>query len=110
MKITTEAQKKPDPSQTIVKTIYGPTKEKEPLQGSESIKGKTAYIGKILKTKELSPKRHLMVKEMGASLKVRAQLDKSNQVVMVVLREMGDQIKAENHPEKRKDHQMGLEK
>ena len=44
LKITTEAQKKPDPSQTTVKTAYGPTKEKEPLQGSESIKGKTAYI------------------------------------------------------------------
>ena len=44
LKITTEAQKKPDPSQTTVKTVYGPTKEKEPLQGSESIKGKTAYI------------------------------------------------------------------
>ena len=44
VKITTEAQKKPDPSQTTVKTVYGSTKEKEPLQGSESIKGKTAYI------------------------------------------------------------------
>ena len=51
-----------------------------------------------------------MVKEMRASLKVGAQLDKSNQVVMVVLMEMGDQIKAENHPEKGKNHQMGLEK
>ena len=44
LKITTEAQKKPDPSQTTDKTVYGPTKDKEPLQGSESIKGKTAYI------------------------------------------------------------------
>ena len=44
MKITTEAQKKPDPSQTTVKTVYGPTKEKEPLQGSKDIKGKTTYI------------------------------------------------------------------
>ena len=44
LKITTEAQKKPDPSQTTVQTVYGPTKEKEPLQGSESIKGKTTYI------------------------------------------------------------------
>ena len=44
LKIKTEAQKKPDPSQTTVKTVYGPTKEREPLQGSESIKGKTAYI------------------------------------------------------------------
>ena len=44
LKITTEAQKKPDPSHTTVKTVYGPTKEKEPLQRSESLKGKTAYI------------------------------------------------------------------
>ena len=43
LKITTEAQKKPDPSQTTVKTAYDPTKEKELLQGSKSIKGKTAY-------------------------------------------------------------------
>ena len=52
-----------------------------------------------------------MVREMRASLKVGAQLDKSNQVVMVVLMEMGDQIKkVGNHPERGKDHQMGLEK
>ena len=63
-----------------------------------------------MKTKELSIEKHLMVKKMGASLRVRAQLGKTNQVVMVVLMEMGDCIKAENHPEKGKDHQMGLEK
>ena len=45
LKITTEAQKKkPDPSQTVVKTACDPTKGKEPLQGSKSIKGKTTYI------------------------------------------------------------------
>ena len=45
LKITTETQKKkPDPSQTTVKTVYGPTKGKEPLQGNESIKSKTAYM------------------------------------------------------------------
>ena len=43
MKITTEPQKKPDPSQTTVKTVYDPTKEKEPLQGSKSIRDKTTY-------------------------------------------------------------------
>ena len=44
LKITTEAQnKRPDPSQTTVKTAYEPTEEKEPLQGSKSIKDKTAY-------------------------------------------------------------------
>ena len=43
LKITTEAQKKPDPSQTTVKTFYDPTKEKEPIQGSRSIRDKTTY-------------------------------------------------------------------
>ena len=38
LKITTEAQnKKPDPSQTTIKTVYDPTKEKGPLQGGENI-------------------------------------------------------------------------
>ena len=43
LKITTEAQKKPDPSQTTIKTVYDPTKEKEPLQRSRSIRDKTTY-------------------------------------------------------------------
>ena len=44
LKITTEAQnKRPDPSQTTVKTAYDPTKEKEPLQGNKSIKDKITY-------------------------------------------------------------------
>ena len=108
LKITTEAQKKLDPSQTRVKTVYDPTKEKEPLQGSKSIKGKTAYIEREnLKTQELSPKRHPMVGEIKASLKVGVQFGKLDQVVLM---EMGDQIKVENHQEKGKDHQMGLEK
>ena len=38
LKITTEAQsKKPDPSQTTIKTVYDPTKDKRPLQGGENI-------------------------------------------------------------------------
>ena len=38
LKITTEAQnKKPDPSQTTIKTVYDPTKEEGPLQGGENI-------------------------------------------------------------------------
>ena len=42
LKITPEAQnKRPDPSQTTVKTVTNPTKEKEPIQGSKSIKVKT---------------------------------------------------------------------
>ena len=51
-----------------------------------------------------------MIREIKASLKVRVQLGKPEQVVMVILMEMGNQIKVENHQEKGKDHQMGLEK
>ena len=111
LKITTEPQKKPDPSQTTVKTVYDPTKEKEPLQGSKSIKDKTTYRerenfeGQRIKSKEIPNGK----KEEGYP-KGGVQLDKLNQVVMVVLMGMGDQVKVENHPERRKDHQMGLEK
>ena len=42
LKMTTEAQnRRPDPSQTTVKTVYDPTKEKDPLLGGENIKAKT---------------------------------------------------------------------
>ena len=37
------------------------------------------------------------------------QLRESTQVVVVILMGMGDQIKAGNHPEGGKNHQMGLE-
>ena len=44
LKITTEAQnKRPNSSQTTVKTVYDPTKEKEPLQGSKSVKDKITF-------------------------------------------------------------------
>ena len=43
LKITTEPQKRADPSQTTVKTVYDPTKEKGPLQGSKNIRDKTTY-------------------------------------------------------------------
>ena len=42
LRITTEAQnKRPDPSQTTIKTAYDPTKEKGPFQGGENIEVKT---------------------------------------------------------------------
>ena len=55
--------------------------------------------GKDLKTKELSPERHLMIRKMGTSLKMGVQLRKSIQVVVVILMGIGDQIKTGNHPE-----------
>ena len=42
LRITTEAQnKRPDPSQTTIKTAYDPTKEKGPHQGGENTEVKT---------------------------------------------------------------------
>ena len=112
LKITTEAQnERPDPSQTTVKTAYDPTKEKESLQGSKKIKGKATYIEREnFENHRIKSREAPNDKRDGSSLKVGAQLDKSNQVVMVVLMEMGDQIKVENHSERGKDHQVGLEK
>ena len=46
LKITTEPQKRPDPSQTTVKTVYDSTKEKGPLQGSKSVRDKTNHGGR----------------------------------------------------------------
>ena len=43
LRVTNEPQKKPDPSQTTVKTVYDPTKEKEPLQSSKSVRDKITY-------------------------------------------------------------------
>ena len=111
LKITTEPQKKPDPSQTTVKLFMIPQKRKNHFKGVKvsGIKQPTEKE-KILEVKEFSPKGHLLIKKIKASLKVGAQSGKLNQVVMGVLMETGDQIKVENHQEKGKDHQMGLEK
>ena len=85
--------------------------QKEPLQGSESIKGKTAYIEREnFENQRIKPKEAPNGKRDESFPEDGVQLNKANQVVMVVLMEMGDQIKAENHPEKEKDHQMVLEK
>ena len=65
--------------------------------------------GKDLKTKELSPERHQMIRKIRTSLKMGVQLRESTQVVVVILIGMEDQIKAGNHPEGGKNHQMGLE-
>ena len=58
LKITTEAQnKKPDPSQTTIKTVYDPTKEEGPLQGGESIEIEgTSRRGKIFENQRIKPR------------------------------------------------------
>ena len=58
LKITTEAQnKRPDSSQTAVKTAYDPTKEKKPVQGSKSIKVKTtSREGKNFENQRIKPR------------------------------------------------------
>ena len=110
LKITTEPQKKSDPSQTTIKTVYDPTKEKEPLQGSKSIKGKTAYIEREnFENQRIKPKEAPNGKRDKSFPEGGGPVSKLDQVVMVILMEMGDQIKVENHQEKGKGHKMGLE-
>ena len=59
LKITTEAQNKsPDPTQTTVKTVYDPTKEKGPLQGGEKVKIKeTPKEEKRLENQGIKPRK-----------------------------------------------------
>ena len=108
LRTTTEAQnKRPDPSQTTIKTVYDPTKEKGPLQRGENIEVKTtSRRGESFEDQRIKPRK---TREMRVSLKMEVQLGRLIQVVMVILVGMGDQIKAKNHPERGKNHQMGLE-
>ena len=59
LRITTEAQnKRPDPSQTTIKTAYDPTKEKGPLQGGENIEVKTtSRKGESFEDQEIKPRK-----------------------------------------------------
>ena len=59
LRITTEAQnKRPDPSQTTIKTVYEPTKEKGPLQGGENIEVKTtSRRGKSFEGQKIKPRK-----------------------------------------------------
>ena len=110
LKITTEAQKKPGPSQTTVKTVYGPIKEKEPLQGSENIKGKTTYVEREnFENQRNNPKEAPNGKRNESFPEGRGPVRQVKPAGNGVM-EMGDQIKAETHPEMGKDHQMDLEK
>ena len=58
LRITTEAQnKRPDPSQTTIKTAYDPTKEKGPLQGGENMRLKTtSRRGESFEDQRIRPK------------------------------------------------------
>ena len=111
LRITTEAQnKRPDPSQTTIKTAYDPTKEKGPLQRGKNIEVKTTCRrGESFEDQRIKPERHLIIREMKATLKVGVQLGKLTQVMVIILMEMGNQIKAGNHPQRGKGHQVGLE-
>ena len=58
LKITTQAQnKRPDPLQTTAKTVYDPTKEREPLQGSKNIKDKITFRDRVnFENQRMEPK------------------------------------------------------
>ena len=110
LKITTEAQnKKLDPSQTTIKTVYDPTKEEGPFQGGENIEIKgTSRREERFENQKIKPREAPNDKRDGNFPEDGVQLRKSIQVVVVILMGMGDQIKAGNHPEGGKNHQMGL--
>ena len=111
LRITTQAQnKKPDPSQTTIKTACDPTKEKGPLQGGKNIEAKTtSRRGKSFEDQRIKPrkasndKRDESFPENGGPVRKIIPGGNSNSGGN------GDQIKARNHPERGKNHQMGLE-
>ena len=59
LRITTQAQnKRPNPSQTTIKTAYDPTKEKGPLQGGKNIEVKTtSRKGESFEDQRIKPRR-----------------------------------------------------
>ena len=112
LKITTEPQKKPDPSQATVKTVYDPTKEKGPLQGSKSIRDKTIY-----REKENFGGQRIQPKEAPAGKKDKSFPEGGGPVRQVRPGGNGEpdgnggpDRGKKNHQENGKDHQMGLEK
>ena len=58
LRITTKPQnKKPDPSQTTIKTVYDPTKEEESLQGGRNIEIKTtSRRGESFENQRIKPR------------------------------------------------------
>ena len=111
LKITTEAQnKKPDPLQTTVKTVYDPTKEEGPLQGGENVKIKgTSKGGEKFENQRIKPREAPNDKKNKNFPEDGGPIKRINSVVVVILMVMEDQIKAGNHLEGEKNHQMGLE-
>ena len=77
LRITTEAQnKKPDPSQTTIKTAYDPTNEKGPFQGGENIEVKTTSRGgesfedqRIKPTEAPNDRRNESFPEVGGTVR-----------------------------------------
>ena len=111
MKITTEAQnKKPDPSQTTIKTVYDPTKEEGPHQGGENIEIKgTSRRGERFENQRIKPREAPNDKRDGNFPEDGGPVKKINPGGSGNPDGNRDQIKAGNHPEGGKNHQMGLE-
>ena len=87
-----------------------PPKEKGPTQGGENIEVKTASRkGESFRDQNIKPGKAPNDKRDESFPEDGGPVRKIIQVVMVILVGMGDQIKAENHPERGRNHQMGLE-
>ena len=112
LRITTETQnKRPDPSQTTIKTAYDPTEEKGPLQGGENIEVKTtSRRGESFEDQRIKPREAPNDKRDESCPEDGGPVKKINPGGNGNSGGNGDQIKAENHPERGKNHQMGLEK
>ena len=102
LRITTEAQnKKPDPSQTAIKTVYYPTKEEGPLQGGKNIKIKTASRrGESFEDQRIKPREAPNDKGDESFPQNRGPVRKINPGGNGNSYGNWDQIKEENHPER----------
>ena len=111
LKISTEAQnKRPDPSQTTVKAVYDPTKEKGPLQGGENIGVKTIpRRGESFEDQRIKPRKAPNDKRDGGFLKDGGPVRKINPGGGGNSDGNEGSDKGRNHPERGRNHLIGLE-
>ena len=111
LKITTEAQnKKPDPSQTTIKTVYDPTKDEGPLQGGENIEVKgTSRRGERFDNQRIKPREAPNDKRDGNFPEHGGPVKKINPGGSGNPDGNGGPDKSRKPPRRGKNHQMGLE-
>ena len=110
LKKTTEAQnKKPDSSQTKIKTVYDPIKEEGSLQGGESIEIKrTSRRGERFENQRSKPREASNDKRDGNFPKDGGPLKKINPGGSGNPNGNGGPDKSRKPPRRGRNHQMGL--